>query len=297
MDKLDCMRAFVAVVEAESFTQAAASMQISKALVSKYVGALESTLGVRLLNRTTRRMSVTDSGKAYYERCMSVLQDIDEIEAALRSEHSQPEGILRINAPVSFSELTLMPILSDFTQRYPDVTVKLELADRFVDLIEEGVDMAIRIGALPDSSLVVRKLTEMRMFLCASPAYLASEGVPHTPNALAEHYCIFDSNYKHKGKWIFEQDEQQIIVPIRSQIIVNSARAVHELLLNDKGISLLPSFVVETDIKEGRLVRLMQDYEVEPTGVYALYPHRKHLSAKVRLFIDDLVHAFQEHPL
>lgn len=296
MDKLECMRVFVAVVEAESFTQAAASMQISKALVSKYVGALESSLSVRLLNRTTRRMSVTDSGKAYYGRCISVLQDIDDIEAALRSEHNQPEGILRINAPVSFSELTLMPILADFTQRYPDVTVKLELADRFVDLIEEGVDLAIRIGELPDSSLIVRKLTEMKMFLCASPAYLASAGMPHTLLSLQEHCCIFDSNYKHKDKWIFGQGEQKLSIPIRSQINVNSARAVNELLLNDKGIGLLPSFVVAKDIQEGRLVRLMQDYEPEPTGVYALYPHRKHLSAKVRLFIDDLAHAFQTHP-
>lgn len=297
MDKLDCMRAFVAVVDAESFTQAAASMQLSKALVSKYVGALESSLGVRLLNRTTRRMSVTDSGKAYYGRCISVLQDIDEIEAALRSEHSQPEGVLRINAPVSFSELTLMPMLSDFTQRYPDVTVKLELADRFVDIIEEGVDLAIRIGALPDSSLVVRKLTEMRMFLCASPAYLANAGVPLTLDSLQAHCCIFDSNYQHKDKWILGRGEQQVSIPIRSQINVNSGRAVNELLLNDKGIGLLPSFVVEKDIEAGRLVRLMQDYEPEPTGVYALYPHRKHLSAKVRLFIDDLVNAFQKHPL
>ncbi|MGY8871000.1 MAG: LysR family transcriptional regulator, partial [Pseudomonadales bacterium] len=178
MDKLDCMRAFVAVVEAESFTQAAIRMRLSKALVSKYVGALESSLGVRLLNRTTRRMSVTDSGKAYYERCISVLQEIDEIESALRSEHNQPEGTLRINAPMSFSELTLMPIITEFTRLYPDVTIKLELADRFVDLVEEGVDLAIRIGALPDSSLVVRKLTDMQMMLCASPNYVANTDIP-----------------------------------------------------------------------------------------------------------------------
>lgn len=297
MDKLDCMRAFIAVVEAESFTQAAASMQISKALVSKYVGALEASLGVRLLNRTTRRMSVTDSGKAYYGRCISVLQDIDEIEAALRSEHSQPEGVLRINAPVSFSELTLMPILADFTQRYPNVTVKLDLADRFVDLIEEGVDLAIRIGALPDSSLVVRKLSEMRMYLCASPAYLANAGIPSTLSSLQMHNCIFDSNYKHKDKWIFGQGEHQVTVPILSKINVNSARAVNELLLNNQGIGLLPSFVVEKDIEDGNLIRLLPDYEPEPTGVYALYPHRKHLSAKVRLFIDDLANRFQQHPL
>lgn len=295
MDKLDCMRAFVAVVDAESFTQAAVRMQLSKALISKYVGALESSLGVRLLNRTTRRMNVTDSGKAYYERCLSVLQDIDEIEAALRSEHTRPEGVLRINAPISFSELTLIPILSDFMRDYPDVTVKLDLSDRFVDLVEEGVDLAIRIGILPDSSLVVRKLTDMRMMLCASPAYLADAGTPHTLATLQQHCCIFDSNYQHKDKWVLGKAGKQTTVPIRSQIHVNSARAVNELLLNDKGIGLMPSFVVEQDIEKGRLIRLMQDYEPEPIGVYALYPHRKHLSAKVRLFIEALVSAFQEH--
>ena len=297
MDKLDCMRAFVAVVEAESFTQAAVKMQLSKALISKYVGALESSLGVRLLNRTTRRMNVTDSGKVYYERCLSVLQDIDEIEAALRSEHSQPEGVLRINAPISFSELTLMPILSGFMQHYPDVIIKLDLSDRFVDLVEEGVDLAIRIGVLPDSSLVVRKLTDMRMILCASPSYLAGAGTPQTLVELQQHSCIFDSNCQHKDKWILGPAGKQVAVPIRSQIHVNSARAVKELLLNHQGIGLLPSFVVETDVKEGSLVRLLQEHEPESTGVYALYPHRKHLSVKIRLFIEELIAAFQkQHP-
>jgi DNA-binding transcriptional LysR family regulator len=294
MDKLDCMRAFVAVVEAESFTQAAIRMRLSKALVSKYVGALESSLGVRLLNRTTRRMSVTDSGKAYYERCISVLQEIDEIESALRSEHNQPEGTLRINAPMSFSELTLMPIITEFTRLYPDVTIKLELADRFVDLVEEGVDLAIRIGALPDSSLVVRKLTDMQMMLCASPDYVGNTDIPLTLESLSQHQCIFDSNYKHKDRWIFGRGEQSVAIPIHSRININSARAVSELVLNGQGISLLPSFVVQKEVEQGRLVRLFKEHEPESTGVYALYPHRKHLSAKVRLFIDALVKAFQK---
>lgn len=294
MDKLSCMRAFVAVVEAESFTQAAIRLQLSKALISKYVGALESSLGVRLLNRTTRRMSVTDSGKAYFERCISVLQEIDEIEAALRSEHNEPEGTLRINAPMSFSELTLMPIITEFTHLYPDVIIKLELADRFIDLVEEGVDLAIRIGALPDSSLVVRKLTDMQMMLCASPNYVASTDIPITLESLPQHQCIFDSNYKHKDRWVFGQGEKSISIPIHSRININSARAVSELLLNGQGISLLPSFVVQKEIEDGRLVRLLEEYEPQSTGVYALYPHRKHLSAKVRLFIDALVDAFQK---
>ncbi|WP_293266105.1 LysR family transcriptional regulator [Neptunomonas sp.] len=292
MDKLNCMRAFVYVIEAESFTQAAIKMQISKALISKYVGALETSLGIRLLNRTTRRMSVTDSGKAYYERCLNVLQEIDEIEAALRSEHNQPEGILRINAPISFSELTLMPIITEFAQSYPDVTIKLDLADRFIDLVEEGVDLAIRVGDLPDSSLVVRKLTEIRMILCASPAYLAKTNIPVSLESLPLHRCICDSNYKHNNRWVLGRGQQSVSVPISSQININSARAVRQLVLNGQGISLLPSFAVQKDLEEGRLIQLLEKHEPESTGLYALYPHRKHLSAKVRLFIDALINAF-----
>lgn len=288
MDKLACMQAFVAVVETGGFTNAARKSRVSKALISKYVGQLEEKLGLRLLHRTTRHVSTTTSGQAYYERCKALLEELEELEASVQSTHLDPTGELRINAPTSFAELHLMPAVGEYVRRYPDVRIKLEMTDRFVDLVEEGIDLAIRIGELADSSLVARRLGTSRSLFCTSPDYLKREGKPKIPADLVNHWCIIDANYGYLDRWYVGGEESGECVFIDGQIQVNSARAARELLIAGQGIGLEPSFVVAEDIEAGRLVELFPDYESEQYGIYAVYTHRKHLSAKVRLFIEML---------
>lgn len=289
MDKLNCMRAFVAVVEAGSFSGAARGMGVSKALVSKQVGQLEENLAVRLLHRTTRRVTTTSSGQAYFEQCRPLLAEFDELDAAVQSNNANPRGALRVTAPVSFAELHLMSAVSAFSRRFPEVTVNLDLTDRFVDLVEERVDVAIRIGSLSDSSLVARKLGGTSMLVCASPDYLADRDAPTHPEQLAEHACVVDSNYPGGTRWTLGTGKNAVATEVTTRILVNSARAARELVLAGHGIGYLPSFAVADDIARGRLKRLLADCPSGPLGIFAVYPHRKHLSAKIRLFIDTAI--------
>ena len=287
------MRTFVAVVESGGFSSAGRRMGVSKALVSKHVGQLEEALGLRLLHRTTRRVNPTTSGQAYFERCKVLIEELEELESSLQSEQREPSGELRINAPSAFAELHLMQVVSDYSDRYPEVLMRLKLTDRFVDLVEEGVDLAIRVGELADSSLVARKLTTTRMLVCASPAYLARVGVPVTPAELTNHTCIIDTNYRHNDRWCIggEHTGQQVFVA--GPVHVNSARAARELLIAGRGIGFVPSFVVAEDVASGRLVQLFAELSTDEHGIYAVYTHRRHLSAKVRLFIDMLAERLQ----
>ena len=211
-----------------------------------------------------------------------------ELDAAVQSEHAQPTGTLRINAPTSFAELRLMPIVAAYSERYPDVLVKMEMTDRLVDLVEEGVDLAIRIADLPDSSLVARNLGSVAMLPCAAPEYLDRYGEPKLPRDLENHKCIIDTNYGSTDHWLIGNETVGEWVSVSGSIHVDSARAARELLRNGQGIGLLPSFVVVEDIAEGRLRRLFPDFEPQTHGIYAIYTHRKHLSTRVRLFIEML---------
>lgn len=286
MDKIGCLRAFVNVVEAESFSEAARRLGVSKAQISKQVGQLEAELGVRLLHRTTRRVSASSDGRAYFERCHPLLAELDELDTAVRSSDVRPCGELRVTAPITFAELYLMPAVSDFSRRYSKVRLILELTDRFLDLVEERIDVAIRIGSLSESSLVARKLGSMSMVVCAAPDYLAVHGEPTQVGELAHHACVHDSNYPGGTRWVLGQGENVVSAEVSPRIVVNSARAARALLLAGHGIGYLPSFAVTDDLAQGRLKRLLPTYVPEPVGIFALYLHRKHLSAKVRLFID-----------
>lgn len=286
MDKLSCMRAFVAVVETGGFSAAARRTGQSKALISKYVGQLESELGQRLLQRTTRSVRPTSAGQAYFERCRPLLIELDELDDCVESNDADPRGDLRVSAPVSFAEMHLMSVVSTFSKRYPSITVKLDLTDRYVNLVEEGIDVAIRIGNLPESSLVARKLAGTSMLLCAAPDYLARHGAPQRPEQLAQHVCVLDSNNPDGERWTIGSGDAAVKVPVRAGIQVNSARAARELLLAGHGIGYLPSFAVARDIAEGRLTRLLPEYPPQRHGIYGVYTHRKYLSAKVRLFVD-----------
>ena len=289
MDKLSCIQAFVTVVDAEGFSEAARRLGVSKALISKQVSQLEDHLGVRLLHRTTRHVRPTSVGQAYFEQCRPLLAELNELEDAVQSNNANPKGELRLTAPITFAELHLMPVVSEFSRRFPQVKLNIDLTDRFVDLVEERIDVAIRIGTLTDSTLVARKLGDTTMLVCASPAFLTQYGEPMQPHQLADYACVVDSNYASGTHWTLGTEEHTVTTEVPTRMIVNSARAARELVLAGHGIGYLPSFVVADDITKGKLKRLLPDFPSGPLGIFAVYPHRKHLAAKVRLFIDTAV--------
>jgi len=292
MDKLTCIRTFIAVVETGSFTSAAKACGLSKALVSKYVNALESDLSVRLLQRTTRQVTITDSGRLYYQRSKPLLEDLNELDNAIKDAQENIQGVLKISAPVSFTEIKLMPIFQQFLEENPYIKIQLDLSDHYVNLLEQQVDVAIRIGNLEDSSLVARKLMQMNLVLCASPNYLKTHGQPRHPDELASHQIIFDSNNRNDKRWLFTHNGKHYHVTPSCKLEVNSARAVRELVIAGQGISLLPSFVVDEDIKAGLLIPLLGRFQSPSVGVYAVYQHRNHLPAKIRVLVNQLVKSF-----
>jgi DNA-binding transcriptional LysR family regulator len=296
MDVLTGMRTYAAVVAAGSFTAAADRLGISRALASKYVAQLEEHLGVRLLNRTTRTLSVTEAGRAYYQRCRQVLDDIDELEAAVGDQQAVPRGRLRVAAPITFGERYLARAVADFLAEQPDVSVELVLADRFVNIVDEGFDLAVRIGDLADSGLVARRVAPVRIVACASPDYLARAGTPAHPDELVSHDCIVDSNFRAGDNWSFQDRGRRFSVRVKGRFLVNSALAVREMLLAGQGIGLCPTYAVGDDIADGKLKIILADHEAHDYGIYAVYPHNRHLASKVRVFVEFLVRRFGPLP-
>ena len=289
MDTLDLMRTYLAVIDTDSFTSAGHKIGKSKALVSKHVAELESRLGARLLNRTTRSIGVTETGRAYYERALQILADFDDLEEAIRSESGTPRGLLKLTAPQTLGEMSIMTMATAFRAKYPAVELDILLADRMVDLVAEGFDVALRVTAMSDTSLIARKLCDMQLFLCASPGYLKKYGPPKCPEDLAQHNCIIDTNIRWRENWRFQRDGRTQIVKVRPAFSVNSASAVREALLADIGIGFCPEFAIAAELKTGRLISLFETMIEASFGVYLLYPHRHHLSAKVRAFLDFAV--------
>lgn len=297
MDRFTSMRVFRRVVELESFSAAARDLGISNAAVSKHVSDLEGRLETQLLNRTTRRMSVTETGRAFYERCVRILDDLEEAERAVSHLHSTPRGILKINAPNTFGILHLQPIMPDFMQRYPELIVELTLNDRFVDIVEEGVDVAVRGGGpLTDSTLIARRVAPIRRILCASPNYVDGHGTPTRPADLAKHNCLIYSLSSSPRDWTFQGPDGPQTVRVTGNYVANNSLAHRDALLADMGVAMVPSFIVGEDIRAGRLRCLMKDYPVAPHAMHAVYPQNRHLSAKVRVFVDFLVERFAPEP-
>ena len=292
MDRLSAMRAFRAVADSGSFSAAGRSLGRSKAVISKLVSDLEAHLGARLLNRTTRRVSLTEVGRGYHSRCVQLLADLDELEGIARDAQAEPRGNLRVAGPQTFGELYLVPALYDFAALHPGISVDLTLTDRFVDLIEDRFDLAIRIADLPDSTLVARRLADMRLILCAAPAYLAEHGTPRVPQDLARHQCIVDTNFRQPWQWPFESNGERITVRVAGRFAVNSARAACELAVAGAGIALEPDFVADTHIAAGRLHPLLTAYSTPPRGIFAVYPHRRHVSLRLRVLIDFLAERY-----
>jgi DNA-binding transcriptional LysR family regulator len=289
MDILTCMKAFAAVVEAASFTRAGERLDMSKAMVSKYVGVLEDHLGTRLLNRTTRRLSLTESGQVYYERCLQIIADVAEAEQAAGQLTAIPRGTLKIAMPVSFGTIKIGPLITEYVRQYPEVKLDISLADRKVDLIEEGFDLAIRIGSLPESGLIARKLAVDRTAVCAAPAYLKQHGRPQKPEDLRLHACLNYTYASSGDEWYLKNDREEFVVPTGGPIKANNGDMLRLAALGGGGIIWQPRFIVEDDLRTGRLVEVLTNYSTVELGIYAIYPSRKHLSAKVRTFVDFLV--------
>lgn len=292
MDKLNCMRAFVAVAETGGFASAARRLSLSRALVSRYVGQLETDLGVRLFNRTTRQVSLTTVGQTYFERSAPLLVEFSELEASVKEAHGQPVGELRVSAPVSFAELHLMEVVAAFSDRYSGLRIDLQLTDRMVNMVEEGIDISLRIADLTDSSLVARRLAPVRIVVCAAPVYLQQHGELQHPGQLTGHRCIVDTNFGDPRRWIFSDQGETLQVKVDGPIRVNSARAVRELAVAGKGIIVSPLFIVAEDIQAGRLEIILPTFEYHDLALYALYTHRRHLPTRVRLFVDALLAHF-----
>ena len=296
MDRIESMGIFAKVVAKQSFSGAARELRLSQAAVSKHVRALEDWLGVQLLNRTTRRLNVTEIGSLVHERCERILDEIDEVQQSTSALQTAPRGVLRLAAPVSFGTTQLGPALADYLSRYPEVVVDATLDDRFVDLVEQGFDLALRVGTLNDSSLITRRLAPVRFVLCASRSYVKQNGAPRQPDDLSDHRCLFYSLRRTPGEWRFVGPEGEVAWRISGRFRSNNGNMLYEALLAGAGIGLAPTFVAGRDLAEGRLVSLMPDYRPVESALSAIYLPGKNLSAKVRSVIDFLADRFGPEP-
>ncbi len=292
MDRFLEMQTFTAVVDAGSFVGAAEALGLSKAAVSRHVVELENRLGIRLLHRTTRRVSLTPEGQAFFARSKDLLAELDDAEAEVTAQRDAVSGILRINVPFTFGILHLAPLWGLFRAQHPQVILDVTLADRVVDLVEEGYDLAIRIAALENSSLVSRRLASTRMTLCASPQYLLQHGTPRQPDELLAHQVIAYSHFATRDEWHFTGPQGRLSVRTRPWMRTNNGETCRAVALAHQGVILQPSFLVGADLAAGTLVELMPEYRSTELGIYAVYPTRKHLSAKVRVLIDFLAAHF-----
>ncbi|KIC26826.1 MULTISPECIES: LysR family transcriptional regulator [unclassified Leisingera] len=292
MDKLDCMRAFAAVAAQSSFTSGARQLGISTKLASKYVARLEEQLGAQLLNRTTRKVTLTDTGRAYLERCLPLLAQFDELEDVVQLRQQELAGPIRITAPTGFGSRELVEALQPFQQAHPKVLVELVLSDRHLPMLEEGVDLAVRFGALKDSTLVARKLCGMRLVVVASPGYLATHGEPAEPEALATHNCLLQMTSPQPDAWVFGQGAAQRTVTVRGSFRANSPRAVAHMAASGLGIARCPHYTALPFLRDGRLQVLFEQQETDPATLYAVYPSSRHLTARIRALIDHLAGCF-----
>ncbi|HEC14406.1 MAG TPA: LysR family transcriptional regulator, partial [Rhodospirillales bacterium] len=280
------------IVAAGSFKGAAEHLGISTALASKYVGRLEDRLGVRLLNRTTRSLSITENGEVYHQRCLKLLEDFDDLEAAVQDRQAAPKGRIRVTAPITFGEMFITNAAADFLNQHPGITLDLNLTDRYVNIVEEGYDLAVRIGDLKDSSLIARRLATTRIVACASPDYLKRRGTPHHPRDLNGQDCIIDANIQTGAQWMFREKGNPFPARPAGRFRVNSARAVREAALGGLGIALCPEFAIGDEVRSGRLKTILETYEPSVLGIFAVYPHNRHLASKIRVFVKYLHQRF-----
>ncbi len=296
MDRLEAMRAFSRVVTSGSYAEAARQLGVTRSALSKAVTELEHRLGARLLDRTTRRVTPTEAGRAYHERIAGILSDVEETEAAVSRLHDEPKGLLKINAPMSFGTLYLSAAIAEFMVAYPDLHVEAIMNDRFIDPLEEGVDVTVRIGMLSDSSLIARKIAPARRVLAASPDYLKRHGVPREPGDLAAHRTLNFGHASGSQRWQLQHGGEVASVPIRACLCTNNGDVLRAAALHGNGITLLPTFLVGPDVAAGRLSIVLPDFPPIGLGIYALYAPNRYLAAKTRVFVDFLSARFGERP-
>jgi len=290
IDMMKAMQAFVAVVDKGNFVSAAEMLDTSTAAISRQISGLESHLGARLLHRTTRRLSLTDAGQEFYSRSQAILNDVAEAEAVVGEQVLQPKGILRISAPLSYGIHRLGPLLSGFRKRYPELQLDIDLSDRVVDLANEGIDVALRISRTLTSQLIARKLHDIPMIVCASPAYLKQHGTPKTPEDLSDHEILNYSYLATGDNWSFtHKNGDEMTIRVHPQVHATNGDILKLLALTNGGVICQPNFILEKELENGSLIHLLKDWSMDPFSLYALYLSRKHLSAKVRAFIDYMV--------
>ena len=297
MHRFQELRAFVAVVETGSFTAAAERLDSAKSAVSRRVSALEDRLGVQLLRRTTRRLNLTDTGQSFYEHSARILADLDEAEAAVLQEHGELRGTLRIALPLSFSVRHMSQPVAEFSRQHPRVDFEFDLNDRRVDLVQEGMDLALRIGRLSDSTLIARRLFDVRAVACASPAYIEKHGAPESPQDLATHRCLVYSNIPDPDRWQYiDAEGVRHSIDVNASMSASSGDFLREAAVQGMGIALQPTFIAGEKICSGELVPVLRDFEWPVAPAYAVYPPTRHLSYRVRAFIDFLADYFSGVP-
>ena len=299
MERLDCDRMFVAVLDGGSFASAAQRLGTSSGQASKLVSRLEAELGVQLIKRTTRALAPTEVGLAYYERIKPLLDEFDALDASVRNASGAPAGRLRLTAPMSFGTLQLTPALLDFARAFPDIQLDVSFSDRVVNLVDEGFDAAIRIGTPGDSSLIARRLCDMRLVLVAADGYLERRGVPAEPGDLVAHDCILDTNLRDLPNWPFRLPGQAapVTVAVAGRLRFSSGEACLAAAEAGLGIAYLPSFIAGPSLRAGTVRRLLADLEGPPHGLYALYPPSRHLALKVRVLVDFLATCYRGAPI
>lgn len=297
MDRLECDRMFLAVMEEGSFTGAAEKLGTSSGQASKLVSRLESGLGVRLLNRTTRSVSPTEAGRAYYDRLKPLVDDLEALDMEIRNISQSPRGRLRLTAPLTFGTLELVPALNAFAGLYPDIELDVSFSDRVVNLVDEGFDLAVRVGRPSDSSLIIRKLCAVRIVVVGAPSYLKTHDAPESPSDLARHACIIDTNFREPNRWPFKGRNGEVeMASVDGRIRYSNAEACVQAAELGLGLACVPAFVAGDGLRLGRLVRLLPTFETDPYDVHVLYPHSRHLAAKVRLLVDFLSERYRQAP-
>lgn len=288
MDKYQEMRVFSAVVEASSFVGAAESLDMSKAAVSRYVSELEQRLGVRLLHRTTRRLSLTPEGEVFLARCRDILSSIEASEVEITTRSVSVSGLLKVSVPVSFGIRHMAPLWPDFLDLHPQLNLDVQLADRLIDLVDEGFDLAIRIARLEDSSLISRQIAATRLVLCAAPSYLERRGVPEHPSELATHDVVGYSLLATGDQWQFEGPDGPVSVKVRPRFWSNNGDSCIAACVQGAGIQLQPTFLIDEELRRGALVEVLPQYQAATLGIYAVYPTRKFVLPKVRALVEFL---------
>ncbi len=295
MDRLTSLEVFGQVVDRGGFSAAGRHLGMSVTMVSNHVQALEDRLGVRLLNRTTRKVSLTDIGKEYYERSRQVLMDLEEADQIAGAQQATPQGQLRVYTAAVMTRF-LKPVIGDFLALYPKVSVELTTGEAMVDLIEQGYDLVIRTTPIQDSSLIIRRLASWRHVLCCAPSYLETHSAPAKPSDLADHNCVRYAFYPFGAEWRFEDPDGRVVsAPITGNLITNNAETLSAFTLEGRGIFLAPSFLIADEVAQGRLVRLLPDYRPVEFTINAIYANRSHLPAKIRIFLDMAAERFAQY--